>query len=99
MHKNVIPSLSACSMVLAPVNKIGKPWKLQKFDSDKFVRASFVCLLFCKLQVNRHLVQLSNIWAMCLLEESYIFSLGLMDRNFGKMYASYLSKPLCLFLV
>lgn len=62
MHKNMIPSLSACSMVLAFVNKIGKPWKLQKFGSDKFVRAPFVCMLFFKLQVNRRLAQLSNIW-------------------------------------
>lgn len=89
MHKNVILSLSACSMVLTLVNKIGKPWKLQKFGSDKFVRAPFVSML-CKLQVNAF-VQPSNIWATCLLEESVIFSLGLMDRNFGKMYVFYLS--------
>lgn len=57
MHKNVILSLSACSMVLTLVNKIGKPWKLQKFGSDKFVRAPFVSML-CKLQVNRHLCSL-----------------------------------------
>lgn len=63
-------------MILACVNKIGKPQELQKFVSDKFVRAFFVCMLFSKLQVNRHFLQLSNIWAMCLLEESLIFFFG-----------------------
>lgn len=82
MHKNVIPPCLHAVWFLHVLTRLANPRSFRSLSQINLSGFGVFFCLFCKLRVNKHFIQLSNIWAMCLLEESLLFFFGPVLERF-----------------